>query len=401
MAADRLSELFERYLARTANPAEKEALAALALEAENEEKLKELISQSWELTGVEEDMPEAVAEQVLSRILHYEDTQVPARHEVASGRPAGRRIFLRRWERAGVAATIFLIAGIALWMLAVRPSGSHRHQNAQLSDLAAPSAVKAMITLADGKQIALDSAAKGLLAMQGDVEVVREANGDIRYADSQPAGGEVTYNTLFNPRGSKVAVITLADGTRVWLNSESSLRFYSAVGKDARRVELSGEAYFEVAKDPGHGFIVSADGVSTEVLGTHFNVNRYSDESTARITLLEGAIKVKQGIATAVLKPGQQANVTSKIEVLPQVDTDAAVAWKNGLFNFQDQPLSTVLKQVARWYDINIIYEKQVPDIMFFGEIESNVSLAQMLHFLERSGVRFTMDSQKKQLIIH
>ena len=408
MAADRLSELFERYLAKTASPVEKEALAAMALEADNEEKIKELINQSWEKTGEDEDMTEAAAAAVLSVILNYQESRIPGqsadnpyeRREAQIG-TRGRRVFLLPWQRIAVAAAVLVIAGIALWTLTLRQKGPQNGQIAQKTDLKAPSTVRATITLANGRQIALDSVSSGLLATQGNVNVIRDANGDIRYANRQPSEGEISYNTLFNPRGSKVVSITLADGTRVWLNSESSLRFYSGVGKGERKVELSGEAYFEVAKDPRRRFIVTTSAATTEVLGTHFNVNSYNDEATSYITLLEGAVKVTQGVATAVLKPGQQANVSAKIAVIPQVDTYAAVAWKDGLFSFQDQPLQTVLKQVARWYDINIIYERGIPDIIFFGEIQSNVSLGQMLHFLERSGVKFTMDSQKKQLIIH
>lgn len=396
MDADRLSELFERYLNKTAGPEDREALAALALAAENEEKLKALIYRSWEQTGDAEDMTEAAAAAMLSGILRHENNQ----SELQSPAIAPQTGKLRTLRRIAIAASVLVITGMALWMWVLKPAGPQSGDMAALRDVPAPGAVKAMITLANGQQIALDSAASGLLAKQGDVDVLRDANGDVRYAGSGPVAGEVSYNTLSNPRGSKVAVIRLADGTRVWLNSASSLRFFSGVGKGERKVELTGEAYFEVAKDPAHKFIVTAGGATTEVLGTHFNVNSYSDEPAARVTLLEGSVKVKQGQASAVLQPGQQAQVAAGIDVRG-VDTDAAVAWKNGIFHFQDQPLPAVLKQVARWYDIQIIYEKGVPDITFFGEIESNVSLAQMLHLLERSGVRFTMDIQKRRLIIH
>ncbi|MGE7776553.1 FecR family protein [Chitinophaga sp. NPDC101104] len=392
MDADRLIELFERYLDKTAGPEDREALAALALAAENEEKVKELIQQSWEKTGDAEDMSEAAAAAMLSGILRHEGSQV-----ITQTAKIARFRILRR---IAIAASVLVITGVALWIWMLRPAGPQSDEMAGLRDVQAPGAVKAMITLANGQRIALDSAANGLLAKQGDVDVLRDDNGDIRFADNGPAEDEVTYNTLSNPRGSKVAIIRLADGTRVWLNSASSLRFFSGVGKGERKVELNGEAYFEVAKDPAHRFVVNSGTTTTEVLGTHFNVNSYNDEPAARVTLLEGSVKVKQGQASAVLQPGQQAQVTARIDVRA-ADTDAAVAWKNGIFHFQDQPLPTVLKQVARWYDIQIVYEKGVPDITFFGEIESNVSLAQMLHLLERSGVRFTMDIQKRQLIIH
>lgn len=413
--SDRLTELFERHLFQHATEAEKQELAVLALTAENEQKLKELISQSWDMTGTEEDMPAAAAAQLLQNIFeHKQPTAVkeamaeeaPHRISVASGQDDdagnGRQLFRigwKRWQRIAVAACLLVMAGIALWMLLLKDT--RQQPVAKLPDVPAPNAVRATITLANGRQITLESADNGVLATEGQTAVVKEADGAIRYADSQPATGEVSYNTLFNPRGSKVAIISLADGTKVWLNTASTLRYFSSVGKGERKVELTGEAYFEVARDASRPFVVAANGINTEVLGTHFNVNRYPDEAVAQVTLLEGSIKVTRDRSTSVLKPGQQARVNHSIEVIKNADVEAAVAWKNGQFNFEDQPVANVLKQVGRWYDVDIRYEKEIPGIVFFGEIESSVSLAQMVHFLERSGVKLTMDLKKKQLIIH
>jgi ferric-dicitrate binding protein FerR (iron transport regulator) len=392
MATDRLKILFRRYLDGTCTPAEKEELAARALDAGNEDVLLELISQSWELTGDEEDMPAEKAAKLLSSILRTQQR--------GDTRPQPTRILsLPAWRRVAVAAIIFLIAGLSVWQLMLHKKSAPVAVANQVT-LPAPAAVKATITLANGRQIMLDSVATGKIATEGDMQVIKGDNGEIHYEGGK-ANGIINYNTLFNPRGSKIAAITLADGTRVWLNSESTLKYFSGVGNEARKVELSGEAYFEVARDAQHQFIVNANGISTEVLGTGFNIKRYHDDAAASITLLEGAIKVTRGKDVATLKPGQQAKIANTIEVRSDADTESAVAWKNGYFSFQDQPLSQVLKQVSRCYDIEIIYENKTPDIVFFGEIENSVNLAQMLRFLERSGVKLTMNADKRQLIIH
>lgn len=404
MAANRLKELFDRHLSKTATAAEKQELAALALEAGNQELVKTLVSSSWDQTGSEEDMPQSTSNQILEGILKGEQTEAPVINVQFESNDTkqytGRRIVIGSWKRIAIAAIFLIIAGVSTLLLVHNP-GKEIDKSSALADLPAPSKVKATITLANGQQIALDSVNTGVMTTQGNTQLLKESNGSIRYEDRQPGSvREVTYNTLVNPRGSKVVTIILADGTRVWLNSESTLRYFSGVGKGDRNVELIGEAYFDVVKDAKHPFKVNVEGVSTEVLGTQFNINRYKDESATRITLVDGSVKVSHGVAATILKPGQQARVATNIEVEKDVDVESVVAWKNGQFSFQDRTLSEVLKQMGRWYDIDIVYENKIPDITFFGEMESNVTLTQMLHFLEKSGVKFKLDAEKKKLII-
>lgn len=404
MAANRLKELFDRHLSKTATAAERQELAVLVLEAGNDEQVQELIRQSWDVTGSQEDMLQSNSSRILASILKGEkmDGQViEEQSENDEAKPqTGKRIVMRYWQRVAVAAIVLVIAGAGALLL-INRQAKETNNLAQVADLPAPNKVKAMITLANGQQIAIDSMTAGVVTMQGNSQLVKDSNGSIRYNDGRSGDEvEVAYNTLFNLRGSKVVSIVLADGTKVWLNSESTLRYFSGVGKGERIVELKGEAYFDVARDVKHPFKVNVNGVYTEVLGTQFNINCYEEEPAARITLLEGSVKVSQGAAATVLQPGQQARVTAGIEVLKNVDTEPVVAWKNGLFSFQDRSLSDVLKQMGRWYDIEIAYENKIPDITFFGEMESNVTLTQMLHFLEKSGVKFKLDAEKKKLII-
>jgi transmembrane sensor len=259
-------------------------------------------------------------------------------------------------------------------------------------DIASPKVSKATITLANGQTVLLDSINTGTLVKQGAVNVEKTADGQIIYNGTAT---ETVYNTLFNPRGSKVVSLTLNDGTKVWLNSESSLHYPVAFVGNERNVEITGEAYFEVAKDATKKFIVTGNGVNTEVLGTHFNVNTYEDESNVKITLLEGSVKIRKGQATGMLKPGQQAEVSAAIKVVNGIDTDAVMAWKNGFFHFGNTSIQDLMKQLSRWYDIDIVYKSNIPQREFGGEISREANLSQVLKILNESKVKCRLEGSK------
>ena len=263
--------------------------------------------------------------------------------------------------------------------------------NQQL-DIASPKLSKAIITLANGQTVLLDSIGNGILVNQGAVSVLKSADGQIVYTGTTT---DTVYNTLFNPRGSKVISLTLNDGTKVWLNSESSLRYPVAFVGNTRHVEITGEAYFEVAKDESRKFIVLSNGVSTEVLGTHFNVNTYENERNVKITLLEGAIKVRKGLMADILKPGQQAEVTADIKINSNVDIDAVMSWKNGFFHFANTTIPELMQQISRWYDIEIVYKRDVPHRQFGGEISREASLSEVLKILNKSKVKCRLEEGK------
>jgi ferric-dicitrate binding protein FerR (iron transport regulator) len=222
--------------------------------------------------------------------------------------------------------------------------------------------------------------------------VVKTGGGQIIYNGTAT---EAIYNTLVNPRGSKVVSLTLSDGTKAWLNSESSLRYPIAFVGSERNVEITGEAYFEVAKDPTRKFVVAGNGVKTEVLGTHFNVNTYTDENAVKITLLEGAVKISKAGSAEMLKPGQQAQVTAIIKVVDGIDTDAVMAWKNGFFHFGNTSIQELMKQLARWYDIDIVYKGEIPQRAFGGEISREANLSQVLKILNESKVRCRLEGTR------
>jgi ferric-dicitrate binding protein FerR (iron transport regulator) len=256
----------------------------------------------------------------------------------------------------------------------------------------------AVLTTASGNQIILDNATNGIVSKEGNTEAIKQTN-QLVYNESSKALPEVeTYNTLRTQKGRKFQLI-LADGTKVWLDAASSLTYPIAFTGMQRKVKATGQVYFEVAKDPAKPFIVEAAGTSVQVVGTHFNVNAYEDETTMKTTLLEGIIKITRNNNSSMLKAGQQAviNVSEpgSIKVNNEVDLDAVMAWKNGLFQFTNADLTTVLRQLSRWYDMDIVYEGKMPKREFEGKIGRDLNLSQVLKLLEKVQVRFRIEGNK------
>jgi transmembrane sensor len=303
-------------------------------------------------------------------------------------------VYWNRWRT--VAAAAVLIAGITTAILMV--TGHKRNQIAQQisapHDIAAPASNRAVITLADGSVIPLDSLEKGVLANQSAIRVVKLKDGQIAYEPNMAGTDErIIYNTLTNPRGSNVIDIGLSDGSHVWLNAGSSLTFPVAFNGAERKVSVNGEAYFEIAPDAGKPFLVNKGDMEITVLGTHFDVNAYDSE--IRTTLLEGSVRVNKGIQEAILRPGQQALVDTKISIVNNVNVNQVVAWKNGFFNFENVHLREVMQQLERWYDITVVYEGTVPDVRFFGELRRDMNLSGIIAALHDSGVQFRVEGNK------
>jgi ferric-dicitrate binding protein FerR (iron transport regulator) len=264
------------------------------------------------------------------------------------------------------------------------------------NDIAPPSGNKAVLTLADGTKIELDSSGNGTIALQGNVRITKQSNGEISYAGS--AANEVSYNTLNVPRGSTPLGLTLSDGSQVWLNVGSSLTYPTAFTGKERKVKITGEAYFEVAHNASMPFIVQHDDVTVSVLGTHFNVNTYEDETAERITLLEGSVRVSKNKMSQILNPGQQASIAneSAIKVLDDVNMDEVMAWKNGKFRFgENTDIGTIMRQISRWYNVDIEYEGRVNQ-RFWGSISKDVNVSKVLKILEATGgVKFKVEGNK------
>lgn len=316
--------------------------------------------------------------------------------------PVHRVHFLRTgWLRYAAAVILLLMIGGGVYYY----SRSHEEAVAELPPVTepvdvAPGGTIATLTLSDGRTIALDSAADGSLARQGNTDVVKLQNGQLAYkiaaSDKLRAMSETYYNTIHVPRGGQYQV-TLPDGSKVWLNAASSLRFPTAFRGRSREVEITGEAYFEIAKNTNLPFYVKTNGMAVEVLGTSFNVNAYADEPAMRTTLLEGSVRVRKDKAMAMLAPGQQASITDKgnIEIKKDADVDGALAWKNGMFRLTSSDVPTIMRQLARWYDVEVEFEGGVPAGHITGEVPRNTSLSKVLKVFETSGIHFQVVGKK------
>lgn len=299
-----------------------------------------------------------------------------------------------------IAVVLFLLIGAAVYLFTHNGRPAPGIQQQSIADLKAdiiPGGNKAMLTLSNGSRIVLDSAADGILAQQGNASIIKLANGQLSY---QQRGGksadEILYNTMSTPRGGQYKLI-LPDGTQVWLNASSSIHYPTAFAGNERKVEVTGEAYFEVVYDAQMPFKVIANGATVRVLGTHFNINAYGDESTTKITLLAGAVSVSKGQASTLLNPGQQAQITrnSEIKRSNDVDVEEAIAWKNGLFWFNGVDLPGIMRQLSRWYDIDVQYEGSIPQRHFTGHVFRHLNLSEVLKILELSHVHFRIEGKK------
>ena len=304
------------------------------------------------------------------------------------------------WPRFLVAASLLLIINTGIYFLIQE---NHSQQTAHNSHLKLPEndiqpgGNKAILTLSDGSEIILDSAKNGKLTLQGNTEIVKLKNGQISYNSSQGNNGNQVYNMLTTPVGGTYT-LTLPDGTNVWLNSISSIRYPTAFTGKERRVEITGEAYFEVAKNTSMPFkVIVNKGMEVLVTGTHFNINGYSDNPKIKTTLLEGSVSVKIGNKSISIQPGQQAQLHAdgQLNIVNDVDLDEAVAWKNGYFQFHDTELKDVMREILRWYDIQVEYQGNITDKKYTAEISKNKSLLSILKIFQMSGVDFKLEGKK------
>lgn len=306
------------------------------------------------------------------------------------------------WLAYAAAIVILIALGITLTRYR-NTSGEQKMAVKSQKDLL-PGSNKAILTLADGSKVILDDAKRGKIASQQNVVITKDQSGELVYQAAEtsqtedlPPVEKNVMNTLATPRGGQYQIV-LPDGTRVWLNSASSLKYPTTFAGNERRVELNGEAYFEVSKDPSKPFYVKTATQTVTVLGTHFNINSYADEIATKTTLLEGSVRITgntNGI-TAKLKPGEQAvNTINAIDVKENADIDEAVAWKNGKFLFRNTDLHTIMRQLSRWYDVDVEYQGNVAQKHYRGRISRNVPVSEIFQILKTSGINFTIDGRK------
>lgn len=336
---------------------------------------------------------------MLEQMAELESIREPAREPLVV--PLRRAPLLRRWGWA--AAVIGLLAaGAAFWLMrAPAPQQSPAAQAPVQADVQ-PGHEGAILTLADGTQIPLDSAAQGEIARQGG-STLTLGKGQLAY-DAEERGSEApALNTITIPRGRQFRLL-LPDGSKVWLNSASSIRFPVAFSGAERQVTVTGEAYFEVAENPAKPFTVEVTGKTRlRVLGTRFNLKAYPDEPVAVATLMQGklAVEADSGAGQTVLLPNEQAIINgSRLRKNDVANAGAAAAWKDGLFNFDNKKLDEVMRELARWYDLEIVYQKGVPDIMFGGEMGRNEPLSNVLLGLQDANVKFKIEANRRLVVL-
>lgn len=361
--------LYQKYINGQCSPAEMDML-------NNYRDEMKLLDDKWEddLIGQDE-----VGERIWQRLSESRKVVRPL---------AGRKDIAFKWYKVAAAAVIILSAG--LWMIKHNKKAVHTSQLVKAPSRGIlPGGNKAYLTMANGTRIVLDSAKNGNLAAQSGITLTKTKNGLVVYhfsgnANQQVPGSAPEFNTITTPVGGQYQV-ELEDGTKVWLNSMSSLRFPVAFNGNERNVELTGEAYFEVAKNKYKPFNVQAAGTRVQVLGTHFNINAYKDNEYLTTTLLEGSVRMVHGSAMTVLTPGQQGKITTsgdQIEV-KDADIEETMAWKNGFFVFHDENIVNVMKQVSRWYDIDVEYAGDVKDREFGGTVSRYKNITELLNNME------------------
>lgn len=386
----RLQYLFDRYYNKTSTAEERVELLDIIRNWDNNKALLELIREAGENADNDEEViSKDKAEKMLSYILKSDKV--------------GRIISIKRniiFRRIAVAASILLIVGSGYFIWNSNSNDRKISSEYPMIEIDFnPGRDGAILTLGNGEQIVLDSTKNGTLALQGNTSVLKK-NGQIIY-EVEGTDTAMLFNTLSTPRGRQYNLV-LADGSKVWLNAASSITYPIAFKGNERKILVTGEAYFEVAHNPTMPFRVSivspaGDAGEIEVLGTHFNINSYEDEAATKTTLLQGKVKMSSKGASVFLEPGQQAQISAvgKMKTINNVDVDEVMAWKNGFFEFNDADIKSVMRQLARWYDVDVVYEGNIPKQEFGGKMQRDMKLSQVLKILDKYGVHFRTESGK------
>lgn len=376
----RIAYLLARYVNKSCSREELDELFAAIGKGDDPEMLDRLLEEVWHADHTAPDIDYEQAYQQIRPV------------------PQPRRAVITL-KRAAVAAAFVLLVGVTYWMAARRQATKQPELAQQtLPAVIAPGGNKAVLTLADGSVVTLDSTGKQVIR-QGGV-AIQQQNGQLSYA-SQPVDGSVHFNKLTTPRGGQFKIV-LPDGTKVWLNSASMLRYPTAFTGTERTVELEGQGYFEVAANAQQPFKVKVHDMEVQVLGTDFDIMAYRDETTINTTLLTGSIQVKEGNSKQLLRPGQQAvmnNLDHQLTVRT-ANIREVTAWKNGLFVFNDMALPAILREVARWYDVEIVYKTSPGAELYGGGIGRNLQLADILALLEGNGYNHFRIEGRKVIVL-
>ena len=391
MSDSRLTYLFQSYFNKTASSNERDELMTLLERAENDQQVKTLLAEAWARTNLTTRVfDHNEGEEMLAKILLAQKAD-----EFIPVIPSYRKTF--NWRRIAAVAAILAITLTGAYFLFNRESKQNIAQpatSANQKDIIVPGGDKAILTLSDGSAIVLDTLHNESLPQQGNTRITKLDAGSLAYNASPGNQQEILYNTLSTPTGGQFQLV-LPDGSKVWLNSSSSIRFPTAFNGEDRKVELTGEAYFEVAKNAAKPFKVTVKEMEVQVLGTHFNIMAYDDERSINTTLLEGSVKVAKGLSEKTLMPGQQSRVGTGGIKVTETDVEEAIAWKNGFFQFNSYDIETIMRQVARWYDVQVVYNNKIPGGNFSGIVSRKNNISRVLEILQGGGVQFKIEGKK------
>jgi transmembrane sensor len=392
-------ELFKKYIDNRCSPGELKLLLKEFDEGMNEEVLKNLIRQQLEANDEWLSSDTSGLEKLLEESFNKIKTRIESgnKNEIAPVVP----ITKRKWFRIAAAAVFILVVGTTFYLLNQSKKVQPAISKQQAQPDVAPGSNKAILTLANNSVVVLDSAQNGTLTQQGNAKVVKLTDGQLAYNSSNEKSTENLFNTITTPKSGQYKLI-LSDGTMVWLNAASSIRFPVSFTGNERKVEITGEAYFEVKHNDKMPFKVKINrtiGSGGEVLdvGTSFNINAYDDEGAVKTTLIEGAVTVSDNNTTMKLVPGQQSILDSRGELTlnKSVNTEEITAWKEGYFHFENADLKTVFRQVARWYDVDVVYEGPETNHTFFWVMKRSNSLKKVLEAMHDSNINYTIEGKK------
>jgi transmembrane sensor len=392
MKAARLKELLQKYTGDELDEEGRQEFAQMLEDLGGREQFESLLEQQLKNREfeTEDDLP-GVYGRLQTRLNEY----IRQKRTPVVTLPRRKKVY-RMWAAAAI--LLVMITGAALYFLAGMGGKKNIMQVSYKGDVA-PGHYGAVLHLSDGRTIVLDSASNGTLAMQGKVQVVKE-NGTLKYVGKADV---VVYNDISTDKGRQWQLV-LPDGSKVWLNASSSIHYpLSFTGKE-RLVEVTGEAYFEVVHNATLPFKVKVGNQVIEDIGTAFNVNAYSNEPAIKTTLVQGIVKVstfQHSASNIVLKPGEQASGTTNGLKVAKVDVDEVLAWQRGLFSFHHADIQTIMRQLARWYNVEVKYESKVPeDKTFTGEIGRDLTLAQVLRGLQKMNVHIKIEEDKRIVIL-
>ena len=385
-----------RFFSNQCSPVEREEIIRWLLDPSNDLLIKHWLREHWDTLSVNElvaDQDEPDMEKIWGKIRSsIKENQLKSGLEKA---PSGFNKF--HFKKIAVAAIMIGVLLSTYFIYTANSVDNMGLADANLkpsNDIAPPAQARATLKLADGSTVYLDSNVNGTLARQGGVEISRNELGEIIYSGT--ASDAITMNTLSLPKGSKPIRLVLSDGSLVWLNAASSITYPTAfVGKE-RKVSMMGEAYFEVSENKAMPFFVEHDQLLVKVLGTHFNVNTYENEASNKVTLLSGLVDVGNGKISKRLVPGQQASVSKTVfSVDENIDTDEVLAWKNGQFYFGGSDIRSIMKQIERYYDVEVEFRDEVP-YRFVAKISRDVNVSAFLEKLELTNlIHFKIEGKK------